>query len=436
MGWNDTGGVGNRQEFSATGDKTMNNIRSMAFLLICIVTFGMLNASDKVKVGADVLLERRFDLIEGKRIGLVTNHSALLADGRHLADALRENKKTRLVALFGPEHGIRGDAPDGRSVQHGRDSKTGLPVYSLYGKTTKPTDDMLKDIDILIFDIQDVGVRFYTFESTLSLAMEAAAEHGMPYIVLDRPNPIRGTWLEGYVRLDSLSSFVGLHPTPMAHGMTIGELATMFNEEGWLKNGIKANLKVIQMEGWSRSKWFDESGLAWIKPSPNMSTLKTAVVYPGTCLIEGTNLSEGRGTEKPFEYLGAPFVDGTTWAGELNAQKLPGIVFKPVTFTPQDIPNVAMNPKYRGTACEGIVIDVVERDIYEPVRTAVYILSTAKKLFAKDFQWRVASIDRLAGTPVLRRSIDAGEPPQKIAEGWTKEVERFSKMRKKYLLYR
>lgn len=414
----------------------MKNIRPFVLLLASIVGLGLLKASDRVKVGADVLLEQHLDLIEGKRIGLVTNHSALLADGRHLADALFANKKTRLVALFGPEHGIRGDAPDGRSVQHGRDSKTGLPVYSLYGKTTKPTDEMLKDIEILIFDIQDVGVRFYTFESTLSLAMEAAAEYDIPYIVLDRPNPIRGTWVEGYVRLDSLSSFVGLHPTPMAHGMTVGELAMMFNEEGWLKNGIKANLKVIQMEGWRRSMWFDESNLAWIKPSPNMATLKTAVVYPGTCLIEGTNLSEGRGTERPFEYLGAPFVDGPKWAGELNAHKLPGVVFKSVTFTPQDIPTVTNNPKHRGIACEGIAVDVIDRNTFEPVRTAVFILSTAKKLFTKDFQWRVTSIDRLAGTPVLRLSIDAGEPPQRIAEVWHKEVERFSKMRQKYLLYR
>lgn len=413
----------------------MNNIRTIVLPLVCIVAFGNLKASDRVKVGADVLLERQFDIIQGKRIGLVTNQSAVLADGRHLADALFENKKTKLVALFGPEHGIRGDAPDGRSVQHGRDSKTGLPIYSLYGKTTKPTDEMLKDIDILIFDIQDVGVRFYTFESTLSMAMEAAAERGIPFVVLDRPNPIRGTWIEGFVRLDSLTSFVGLHPTPIAHGMTVGELATMFNEEGWLKNGIKANLTVVRMEGWRRSMWFDESGLTWIKPSPNMATLKTAVVYPGTCLIEGTNLSEGRGTERPFEFLGAPFVKGTKWADALNSQKLPGVVFKAVTFTPQDIPNVANNPKHRGTACEGIALEVVDRNIYEPVRTAVYILSSAKKLFGEDFQWRTASIDRLAGTPVLRRSIDAGEPPQKIVEGWTTEVERFTKMRKKYLLY-
>jgi len=397
--------------------------------LIC----GALNA--QVKTGADLLFEKYFHLIEGKSVGLVTNHSGLLSNGKHLADALFEDKRVKLGALFGPEHGIRGDAPDGRSITHGADAKTGVTVYSLYGSVNKPTEEMLTGIDVLIYDIQDVGVRFYTYTSTLSYTMEAAAEGKIPYIVLDRPNPIRGLWVEGFVREDSLRSFVGLHPVPIAYGMTVGELATMFNDEGWLKDGVRASLTVIEMDGWRRTMWYDQTGVRWVKPSPNMPTLKTAVVYPGTCLIEGTNLSEGRGTDRPFEYLGAPFVDGKKWADALNAQGLSGVRFEPVEFTPQSIPNVTSRPKHEGKPCGGIFVRVTDRDTYEPVKVGVHILTTAKKLFADSLRWRERSIDRLSGTPTLRMSIDAGVTPERIVSMWEGEVGRFKKIRQKYLLY-
>jgi len=388
----------------------------------------------QVKTGADLLFEKYFALVEGKRVGLVTNPSAVLANGKHLADALFENPRTRLVALFGPEHGIRGDAPAGQSVQHGVDMKTGLPAYSLYGKVNKPTPEMLKDIDVLVFDIQDVGARFYTFESTLSLCLEAAAEQGIPFVVLDRPNPIRGTWCEGFVLEDSVRSFVGLHPVPIAHGMTIGELAALYNEEGWLKNRVRAVLRVVTMEGWNRSDWYDQTGLPWIKPSPNMVTLQTAIVYPGTCLFEGTNLSEGRGTDRPFEYIGAPFVHGKAWADTLTSFRLPGVSFVPIVFTPQEIPNVVANPKYKGMRCEGVFVHVTDREAFEPVKTAVYMLVSARTLFAKSFQWR-NGIDRLAGTPKLRSSIEAGASAVSIVENWKEGLERFKKIRVRYLLY-
>ncbi len=397
-----------------------------------------------VKTGADLLFEKHFALIEGKRVGLITNHSALLSNGavfrhpvqrdKHLADVLFEEKRTKLTVLFGPEHGIRGDAPDGRSIQHGTDTKTGLPVYSLYGQVRKPTPDMLKDVDVLIFDIQDIGARFYTYISTMSYGMEAAAELGIPYIVLDRPNPIRGTWVEGFIREDTLASFVGLHSIPVAHGMTIGELARLFNGEGWLAKRVKATLTVVEMEGWKRSMWYDETGLQWVRPSPNMVTLRTATVYPGTCFIEGTNLSEGRGTERPFEYIGAPWVDGKRWAHELNALHLPGVRFESIEFTPEEIPHAAANPKHRGIKCGGIFVNVTDRNRYEPVRTGVAILSTAKRLFP-EMQWRVSSIDRLAGTTKLRLSIDAGMSPDAIAGSWKVEVEQFKRLREQYLLY-
>jgi uncharacterized protein YbbC (DUF1343 family) len=403
------------------------------FLPLCL--FSLLPAIGQVKTGADLLFQRYFQLIDGKRVGLVTNHSALLSDGRHLADALFEDSRTKLVALFGPEHGIRGDAPDGKSIQGGRDAKTGVPVYSLYGAINKPTAAMLKDVDVLIFDIQDVGVRFYTYVSTMSYAMEAAAEHKIPFVVLDRPDPIRGVWVEGFVREDSLRSFVGLQPIPIAYGMTIGELAEMFNGEGWLKDGVKADLTVVKMEGWKRTMWYDQTGLRWVKPSPSMTTLSTAVVYPGTCFIEGTNLSEGRGTDHPFEYIGAPFVDGRRWADALNSSRLRGVRFEPVEFTPRSLQNITIHPKYEGMRCSGIYLDVTDRDLYEPVKTGVCILSTARQLFPDSLKWRGRYLDLLSGTSKLRSSIDSGMSPDKIVGMWKGEIEKFKQIRKRYLIY-
>ncbi len=404
----------------------------LRFAALTLVVTAFLAA--QVKTGADLLFEKHIGLVEGKRLALVTNHSAVLSNGKHLADALVENLKTKLVVLFGPEHGIRGQAPAGKSVRDSIDPKSGIPVYSLYGRINKPTAEMLRNVDVLIFDIQDIGARFYTYESTLSLAMEAAAENRIPFIVLDRPNPITGTRFDGFVLVDSLRSFVGMHRIPVAHGMTMGELATMINQEGWLKNGVRANLNVVRAEGWKREMWYDETKLKWIGPSPNMPSLQTAIVYPGTCLFEGTNLSEGRGTEKPFEYIGAPFVNGKQWADELNSLRLPGITFEPIVFVPQEIQNVVATPKHKGVRCEGVFLHVWDRNTYEPLKSAVHMLSSAKKLFPM-FQWRTSSIDRLAGTPKLRTSIDAGMTPENIVESWKEELERFKVLRNRYLIY-
>ena len=405
------------------------------FLVAALVLLAACASPPPVRTGADVLLSDRLDLIQGKSVGVVTNHSALLSDGRHLVDALHALPDVEVKVLFGPEHGIRGDAPDGHSITDGLDAKTGVQVYSLYGAIRKPTPEMLKDVDMLIFDIQDVGARFYTYESTMSYAMEAAAENGIPYVVLDRPNPITGNLVEGFIRVDSLRSFVGLHPIPIAHGMTIGELAKMFNGEGWLEAGIKADLLVIPCEGWTRDQWYDETGLAWVKPSPNMATLATATLYPGTCLFEGTNLSEGRGTPKPFETIGAPYINGEAWARALNASALPGVTFEPATFTPVMIPNTTNNPKYKDEPCSGVTITVTDRDALQPVRTAVEMLVTARKLFPESVTWRERGIDRLAGTPAFRMAIDEGKQTDEIVQMWASEVKEFSAIRAGYLLY-
>ncbi len=405
-------------------------------VFILIVLFASFSAGRaQVKTGADLLLTKYFHLIKGKSVGLVTNHTGVLSTGEHLADALHRNGNVRLMALFGPEHGVRGSSPAGEKLSHGKDAGTGVAVFSLYGETYKPTGEMLQGIDILLFDIQDVGARFYTYISTLSYAMEAAAERGIPFVVLDRPNPIRGTWVEGFVRDDSLRSFVGLHPVPIAHGMTVGELATMFNGEAWLKDGIRANLVVVKMEGWKREMWYDETGLPWIPPSPNIKTLSSATVYPGTCLMEGTNLSEGRGTEKPFEFITAPFMDGNVLAARMNALNLPGVVFEPIEVVPKAIAGVVTNPKHKDTMCRGVFLRITERDRYKPVGTAVSLLQAIRELYPAEFQWRQRSIDVLAGTPRLRMAVDGGRDAEMIVASWEAELRRFENMRKPYLLY-
>ncbi len=401
------------------------------FLLLSL----LLSQNKRVKIGAEVLLEKHLDLIKGKRVGIVTNHTGILPDGRHIVDVLNELPDVKVVALFGPEHGIRGEVPDGKSISHGVDTKTGIPVYSLYGEVKKPTPQMLKDIDVLIFDIQDVGARFYTYISTMSYCMEACAEQGKKFIVLDRPNPIRGVYVDGPILEPKFKSFVGLHTIPVAHGMTVGELAKMFNEEEWLENGVKADLSVIKMENYSRKMWFDQTGLPWIKPSPNMMTLETATVYTATCFIEGTNVSEGRGTEHPFEWIGAPWIDAEKFASELNSFKLPGVKFEPIEFTPVDIEKVTVDPKYEGEKCYGVYLKVYDREKFEPVKTAVYILYTLKKLFPDNFKWRTSGQDRLWGTDKMRLMIDEGKNPAEIIKLWQDGLNNFLKIRQKYLLY-
>lgn len=406
------------------------------FIVLNLIAIALaFSQQSRVKIGAEILIEKHLDLIKGKKIGIVTNHTGILPDGRHIVDVLNEIEGVKIVALFGPEHGIRGEVPDGKSISHGVDTKTGIPVFSLYGEVKKPTEEMLKDIDVLIFDIQDVGARFYTYISTMSYCMEACAEMGKKFIVLDRPNPIRGVYVDGPILEPRFKSFVGLHPIPVAHGMTVGELAKMFNDEGWLENGVKADLTVVKMENYSRKMWFDQTGLPWVKPSPNMMTLKTAIVYTATCFIEGTNVSEGRGTQHPFEWIGAPWIDGEKLAKELNYYKLPGVKFEPISFTPTDIEKVTIDPKYEGEKCGGVYLNVYDREKFEPVKVGVYILYALKKLYPDKFKWRTAGQDRLWGTDKVRLMIDEGKKPDEIIKTWEDDVKKFLSIRQKYLLY-
>ncbi|MFA3782206.1 exo-beta-N-acetylmuramidase NamZ domain-containing protein [Melioribacteraceae bacterium 4301-Me] len=416
-------------------------MKNLLIILICLSLSSILIESKNkdanktsVVTGADVLLTEKIDLLKGKHLGLVVNHSSLLSDGTHIVDALYKQKEVKIVALFGPEHGVRGDTTG--AIENAVDAKTGIPVYSLYGKTYKPTPEMLKGIDLLVFDIQDVGARFYTFISTLGLVMEAAAENHIPIIVLDRPNPIAGLYVDGPVTEDTLKSFVAFAPIPITYGLTIGELAKMYNESGWLKNKVKADLTVIKMKNWKRNMWYNQTGLTWIKPSPNMPFLSTAIVYPGTCLFEGTNVSEGRGTEKPFEYIGASWLDADKVINELKKVNLQGVSFEPIEFTPQWFKFNAHPPKYYNEKCNGIYVHVIDRNKFESVKTGVALLWAIKKVHSDKFEWRKTTIDRLAGTSNIRLLIDEGKTPNEIFNSWESGLENFKKIRGKYLLYK
>ncbi|MCX6134975.1 MAG: DUF1343 domain-containing protein [Ignavibacteriales bacterium] len=392
-------------------------------------------AQHAVSIGADRLLHDSTDLIAGMRVGVLTNHTGRLSDGRSIIDALAGSGICEIKALYGPEHGIGGDTPDGEVVEHVLHPRYGIQVYSLYGKTHKPTRAMLDGVDVIVCDIQDVGARFYTFISTVALAMEAAAEQNLPFIILDRPNPIRGLSFDGPVRVSSLRSFVAWMPIPVTHGLTIGELARLWNDEGWLTNGVKAPLNVVGMENWERSMWYDETGLSWIPPSPNMPSLETAVIYPGACFVEGTSISEGRGTSTPFQVLGAPWADPDRILKELSAFDTPGVACSAAEFTPAEIPGTASEPKFEGTVCRGIRLSVVDRNAVRPVHLGVSVLSAFKRAHTTETVFRNRRLDILTGNRSVRLQLERGTHPDEICEGWTEELRSFGDIRAKYLVY-
>jgi uncharacterized protein YbbC (DUF1343 family) len=384
----------------------------------------------KFELGVEVLLDDKKDLIEGKRVGLITNPTGIDQNLNSIVDILHNDPDVELTALYGPEHGVRGSAQAGEYVEYYIDEKTGLPVYSLYGKTKKPTPEMLENIDVLLFDIQDVGTRFYTYIYTMAYAMEAAKENNIPLIVLDRPNPQGGTKVEGPVLDMKYSSFVGNYSIPLRHGMTVGELAELFNEEF----EIGAELTVVKMNGWKREMYYDDTSLPFVMPSPNMPTLETALVYPGAALIEGTNVSEGRGTTKPFELIGAPFINADDLAGHLNSLNLPGVTFRAASFTPSF-------SKHAGKLSHGIQIHVTHRDAFKPVETGLHIVKAIHDMYPEDFEFRaensagISFFDNLMGNGWVREDIEEGKPVEEISSKWQKELKQFNKTREEYLLY-
>lgn len=404
----------------------------------------------KVKPGVEVFLEKYLDLVKGKKVGLVTNPTGVDSHLRSTIELLYDNPDIQLVALYGPEHGVRGNTQAGQYVPFYVDEKYKIPVFSLYGQSQKPEaamiknideymrsfdtkvegkipeKDMVKGLDVMIFDIQDVGTRIYTYMATMAYSMEACAQNNIEFIVLDRPNPINGQILEGPIlEYPEYSSFVGLYPIPVRHGMTIGELAKLFNDKFL---GNKVRLKVIPMEGWQRQMWYDETLLPWVIPSPNMPTLETATVYPGQVFLEGTNLSEGRGTTKPFELFGAPWIDGHELTKSLNALILSGIVFKEAWFSPAF-------SKYKGKLCGGAQIYITNRDRYRPFASTLHIIKTVMDLYPHKFRFHQIYFDKIMGTSKVRQALERGSNVVNIISAYSQELNDFKEIRKPYLIY-
>jgi uncharacterized protein YbbC (DUF1343 family) len=403
-----------------------------------------------VKLGVEVFLETRTGEIAGRKVGLITNPTGVDSRLESGVDRLRNTGGVELVALYGPEHGVRGNAQAGEYIPFYFDDKYGAPVFSLYGQSLKPDPGMLKnideymrsfdttgagkipdgamirDVDVLIFDLQDVGTRVYTYVATMAYAMQAAAESGIDFIVLDRPNPINGEVLEGPVlEYPEFSSFVGLYPIPERHGMTVGELAGMFNNKFLAK---KANLTVVPMEGWNRTMWFDHTGLPWVIPSPNMPSLDTATVYPGQVLFEGTNVSEGRGTTRPFEFFGATWIDGYELAHKLNGLGLAGVKFREAWFTPTF-------SKFAGERCGGAQVHVTDRNLYRPFETALYVIRMLRDMYPADFEFHPDYFDKVVGTAKVRNALEAGQGVKEIVAAYEKDLIAFAETRRPYLLY-
>ncbi len=410
--------------------------RMIILFAICMLSFGIVSSKSvtavkekkkqKVSPGIEVLLKEEKNVLSGKKVGLITNPTGIDSKLTSIVDLLHDDPDINLTALFGPEHGVRGDAQAGASVEYYIDEKTGLPVYSLYGKTKKPTPEMLKDVEVLVFDIQDVGTRYYTYIYTMAYAMEAAKENDIPFIVLDRPNPQGGESVDGPVLEPEFSSFVGLYPIPLKHGMTVGELATLFNKEF----KIGADLKVIKMKGWKRDMDYDDTGLPFVLPSPNMPTVSTTFVYPATGLIEGTNVSEGRGTTKPFELIGAPYINSDELAGKLNALRLPGVKFRAASFTPTF-------SKHAGKLSHGVEIYITDREEFKAVPTGLHIIKTIQDLYPGDFEFLAANnFNLLIGNGWIMSRIKEGSTVNEILKEYQVKQDAFKKVRKNYLLYK
>ena len=390
----------------------------------------------RVKSGLDVLLSEQKGLLRGRRFGLICNQASVDSSLRSAVDSLASCGEGKLSALFGPEHGLDGEAQDMAPVESRTDQRTGLPVYSLYGSqesSLEPAIEALRGLDLLLFDLQDVGARYYTFSATMGAALKACAAAGIPMLVLDRPNPLGGTMVEGNLVRERFRSFVGRYPIPARHGMTMAELARLYNS----CFGAGCDLEVVAMKGWIRKYWFDETGLPWVPPSPNMPTLDTAIVYPGSCLIEGTNLSEGRGTTRPFEWIGAPFLEPYGFRDALEAEQLPGVHFRPMRFTPSF-------HKWAGKSCGGVQIHVTDRSVFKPYLTGLALLSAALRLAPGRFEWRRdayefvtdrLAIDLLCGDENIRLSLEQHRPLVEIEEGWQEELASFLPLRESVRLY-
>ena len=385
-----------------------------------------------VRLGSDLLLAS--SRLKGARVGVVCNHASLDRGYLHIVDRLATTPDVTLAAIFGPQHGFRSDVQDNMiETPHADDSTRRVPVYSLYSETREPTAAMLASLDFLIIDLQDIGARIYTYIYTMANCLRACAKHRVPVIVCDRPNPIGGTDVEGALLVAGFESFVGQFPIPMRHGMTIGELARLFNEHF----GLGATLEIVKMQGWTRDMYADTTDLPWVMPSPNMPTLDTAIVYPGTVLFEGILISEGRGTTRPFELIGAPWIDAESFSRRMNGLGLPGVYFRPAVFEPTF-------QKHAKKTCGGCQIHVLDRTAFKPVLTGVALIDAIKAAGPKDFawrkppyefEWRKLPIDLLGGGPSMRRAVERGAARKALEASWRRDLARFARARRPFLLY-
>ncbi len=387
-----------------------------------------------VVLGVEKLLEDKYSELEGARVGLICNQASVDHGYHHVADLFSQHSDINLTALFGPQHGIRGDLQDNMiETDHAIDKRTGLPVYSLYSETREPTEKMLADVDVLVFDMQDVGCRIYTFVYTMANCMMAARKFGKRVIVCDRPNPITGSMVSGNVLESDFASFVGLFPIPTRHGMTPGELAKLFNNHF----NINCELEVITMDGWRRELWLDETDTPWVLPSPNMPTIDSATVFPGTVHFEGTQMSEGRGTTRPFELIGAPYIDPDAYADVLNSLGLDGIYFRACVFQPTF-------QKHGKVSCGGVQLHVIDRTIFEPVSTGIAMTKTAYDMYADNFKWKEPPyeyvydknpFDVISGTDKIRKAFENGTSLDSLLSTWEEPLQDFLKVREAHLLY-
>ena len=394
----------------------------VTLMLACQLHAESKGAPAEVLTGLDVLKRDNFAPLKGKKIAIVTNHTARDRDGNHIIDLLTKAEGVKIVALFSPEHGLYGTLDE--KVGHGVDEKTGLKVWSLYGQTRRPTAEMLAGVDTIVFDIQDVGARFYTYSATMGICMEEAAKHKLAMFVLDRPNPITGLNVDGPTADEKHLGFTAFRRIPVAHGMTFGELAQLFNKEF---GGINCDLHVVKMENWKRSMWWDETGLTWVNPSPNMRNLTQATLYPGVCLVEATNLSVGRGTDQPFEVIGAEWIDNQKLSAAMNAANLPGLRTYPIEFTP------AKGSKLGTKRLKGIFFLVTDRNALQPVRTGVTLAHHLYKIHGDTFE-----VDKVVRLLQNQETTDALKTtdPAKVAETWKDDVEQFKALREKHLIYK
>jgi uncharacterized protein YbbC (DUF1343 family) len=387
-----------------------------------------------IKLGVERLLTEKINLLREARVGLVCNQASVDHGFRHIADVFHQNPEVNLTALFGPQHGIRGDVQDNMvETEHAIDRKTGLPIYSLYSETREPTEEMLKDVDIIVCDLQDVGTRIYTFVYTLANCMRAAKKFGKKVIACDRPNPIGGIKVEGVVLDAAFASFVGQFPIATRHGLTFCELGRLFNRQF----GIGCDFEYVTMSGWTRQLWYDETDGPWVLPSPNMPTVDTATVFPGAVHLEGTQMSEGRGTTRPFEFAGAPYIDAEDFGNGLAAHKLPGVYFRPCVFVPTF-------QKHANQPCGGVQIHVIDRDAFEPAITGIAVVKTAFDMYGDQFRWKDPPyeyehdrnpFDLIAGNSKVREAIERGDQLDVIRASWDEPLVEFNRLREQVQLY-